>query len=75
MAVPLGGGCDLVFDPAGAWVLASRVITTPAWQLAVPVPNLPVLAGISVALQAAFGPTASPLAADLSNGWSWTFGR
>jgi hypothetical protein len=59
-------GCDLWYD-LGRSVLLYQP-TTPHWQLGVPIPLAPQLAGYAIALQAFYAPTLGPLGLDLSNG-------
>jgi len=68
-------GCSIWVDPLAFDTLASFT-TDPAgqWALALSLPNLPALAGVRFALQAAVAPTGSPLGLDLTNGLYLTLG-
>ena len=59
-------GCDAWFDLGGGQLLTTT--TTTSWQLSFPVPLVPQLAGLPIALQAFYGPTSTPIGLDLSNG-------
>lgn len=59
-------GCDAWFDPAAGILLNTS--TTVDWQVSLPIPALPQLAGYRIALQAFYAPTFSPIGLDLSNG-------
>lgn len=65
-------GCDAWFD-TGAGVLLNTS-TMVNWQVTVPIPLAPQLAGYRIALQAFFVPTFSPIGMDLSNGIWGTLG-
>ncbi len=58
--------CQAAFDP-GAWVGLHETTLTD-WTITFPLPGVPQLAGIEVALQAIYNPTNGPLGIDLSNG-------
>lgn len=60
-------GCDAWFD-FGTWMVFYLPPPGASWQVTVPLPNVPQLAGLGTALQALYGPTNSPLGTDLSNG-------
>lgn len=59
-------GCDAWFD-LGAGQLVTTT-TTVNWQISFPLPLVPQLAGLPIALQAFYGPTSTPIGLDLSNG-------
>jgi hypothetical protein len=62
-------GCDAWFDTGAGTLLATTTTTT--WQFSFGIPLLPQLAGIPLAVQAFYGPTATPIGLDLTNGvWS-----
>ncbi len=65
-------GCDAWWDLSN-WAMLNTTTTT-SWQLLVPLPNVPQLAGLDVALQAFYLPTASPVGFDLSNALWARFG-
>jgi hypothetical protein len=73
--MPVGSGCvvqlDLTTFVAVAPVAANA---TGAWSLTAGVPNLPSLAGVQLALQAALFGTAAPLGLDITNGLFATLG-
>jgi len=58
--------CFAWFAVGNATVL--QVLTAPQWNLLVPIPNLPPLVGLEVALQSYYAPTNGPLGYDLGNG-------
>ncbi len=58
--------CHAYVDLGGASVLAS--LSQPQWSLPLPLPLVPQLAGLEIALQSFHVPTAGPLGLDLSNG-------
>lgn len=74
VATNLGvAGCDAWFD-LGNWVILHRPPPGPTWTHTVPIPNAAQFAGLEVALQAFYLPTAGPLGYDLSNGIWARFG-
>lgn len=58
--------CTVWFD-LGSWV-ALHTTTQSQWSLIVPIPSIPQLAGLELALQCYYVPTSGPLGFDLSNG-------
>jgi hypothetical protein len=60
-------GCEAWFD-VGNWVLVHQPAPGPTWTVTLPLPGIPQLAGLWVALQAFYVPTNGPLGYDLSNG-------
>jgi probable HAF family extracellular repeat protein len=72
---PLGPGCAAYLDLAAPAVLAVAV-TGPdgSWSGSYPLPAVPSLSGVRVALQGVVFPTAGPLGADLTNGVHGTLG-
>jgi hypothetical protein len=58
--------CFAWFDLGAGSALAP--LTQPQWNLVLPVPAVPQLAGLEIALQSYYAPTAGPLGLDLSNG-------
>lgn len=60
-------GCDAWLD-LGTLVVLANPRSTPTWQLAMPLPNVPLLVGLEVAFQAIYAGTTGPLGMDLSNG-------
>lgn len=60
-------GCDVWFDRASFQILFAPP-AGPNWSATVPLPNVPQLAGLEVALQAIYWPTLGPQGFDLSNG-------
>ena len=58
--------CFAYFDLGAGVALAP--LSQPQWSLALPVPLVPQLAGLEVALQSYYAPTSGPLGLDLSNG-------
>jgi hypothetical protein len=59
-------GCDAWFD-FGTWTALYLPPQGTTWQLSLPLPNVPQLAGFGVALQMVYGPTNSAIGVDLSN--------
>lgn len=59
-------GCDAWFN-VNNWVIVHQPPAGPNWSYSLPLPNDARLAGISVALQAFYVPTNSPIGFDLSN--------
>ena len=59
-------GCDAWFDPGAGLLLHTS--TTVNWQVTIPIPLLPQLAGYRIAIQSFYAPTFSPIGVDLSNG-------
>lgn len=59
-------GCDAWFD-FGTWTPLYLPPQGSSWQLTVPLPNVPQLAGLGTALQMIHGPTNSAIGFDLSN--------
>jgi hypothetical protein len=47
----------------------------PGWSFQVGIPNVPLLSGFELMLQAAYAGTLSPIGFDLSNGVLWRFGN
>ncbi|MEM7199943.1 MAG: hypothetical protein AAF628_06740 [Planctomycetota bacterium] len=64
------GDCFLFLDPAGTVPLASALLTTPRWDIAIPVPLVPAREGLRVGLQVALAPTGGGI--ELTNGVFWT---
>ncbi len=65
--IPLGAStCSSAID-LGNWVTL-HTTNAAQWSIQVPVPNVPQLAGVGIALQTIYGPTGGPLGYDLSNG-------
>jgi hypothetical protein len=58
-------GCDAWWDVSN-WAMLHHPNGT-AWQFTVPIPAIPQLAGLGIALQAFYLPTSSPIGFDLSN--------
>jgi hypothetical protein len=58
--------CFAWFDLGGGFALGAP--STPTWSTSLPLPAVPQLAGLEIALQAFWAPTAGPLGYDLSNG-------
>lgn len=58
--------CYAWFDLGAGLALAT--LATPSWSVALPLPFVPQLAGLDIALQAFWSPTQGPLGYDLSNG-------
>lgn len=58
--------CNVWFDLGAATMLHGT--TRVQWSIRVPVPGVPQLAGVQVALQCFYAPTGGPLGVDLSNG-------
>ena len=70
-----GSGCYQHLATAGATPLATFTLSASgSWSGTVRVPNDPALVGLRAAVQAALGPTATPLGLDLSNGVVLAFG-
>lgn len=67
-------GCDLHIDPASL-VELHRVTLAQDWSLPVPLPDVALLVGLEVALQASYAPTVGPLGADISNAVRLRLGR
>jgi len=65
-------GCDAWFDLDNGVLLGTT--TTVDWQLPLPLPMIPQLAGYRIALQAYYVPTFAPLGFDISNGVWATLG-
>ncbi len=65
----LGASTCTAFFDVGSWAIL-HASPLPQWSVSMPVPNAPQLAGLEVALQAFYSPTAGPLGMDLSNGLS-----
>jgi FG-GAP repeat len=67
LPVNLGvAGCDAWFDLGGGQLLTTT--TAANWQISFPLPLVPQIAGLPLALQAFYGPTSTPIGLDLSNG-------
>jgi len=63
-------GCDAWFDLGGGHLLTTTA-TAPTWQFTFPLPLIPQLAGVHVAMQAFYAPSSTPIGLDLTNGiWS-----
>lgn len=58
--------CFAWFDLGAGVALAP--LTQPQWSLSLPLPLVPQFAGLEIALQSFYAPTAGPLGYDLSNG-------
>jgi hypothetical protein len=67
LPIYLGASTCTAFFDVGNWV-SLLTTTQPQWTLQIRVPGAPQLAGLAVALQAFYVPTAGPLGFDLSNG-------
>ena len=71
----LAPGCFLYLDTTSLAILTPVVAGGSSWSVPVPVPATPTLLRLRVGLQAALGPTAASLGADLTNALFWTIGR
>lgn len=60
-------GCTAWFD-VNNWLLVHQQSPSPLWTVGLPIPNIPQLAGLNIALQSFYLPTSSPIGIDLSNG-------
>ncbi|MCU0865522.1 MAG: VCBS repeat-containing protein [Planctomycetes bacterium] len=58
--------CFAWFDLGGGFALGAPSL--PTWSASLPLPAVPQLAGLEIALQAFWAPTSGPLGYDLSNG-------
>ncbi len=72
---PLAGSCSLYFDLASAAVLAPVTAVAGTFQVGVRIPSSTALLGVQVVLQAALGPSATPLGADVTQALRWSLGR
>ncbi len=61
------GGCDLAFD-FGNWITLALLPPSPSLSMPLPIPAIPQLAGIDIALQTIHFDTGGALGVDLSNG-------
>jgi hypothetical protein len=65
--VSLGfSGCYAWFDTSN-WIVAHLAAPAAQWTFSLPLPNVPQLAGVDVALQSFYVPSNSPIGLDLSN--------
>ena len=69
------GPCALYLDITTLATLAALVPAGPTWSVDVLLPDIPLLQGRKLALQAVLGPTAGPLGLDLTNAVLLTLGR
>jgi ELWxxDGT repeat protein len=71
--LPFGAGCASAVELGGIGVLTA-LPQGPAWSWSLPLPAEPALRGITIALQAWFGPSGLAAGFELSNGLLVTFG-
>ena len=70
----LRGTCINYVDPLHFAIVGMLVPTTPTWRERLPLPNIPVLHGITLAAQVWFAPSANPNGFELSNAIYLTLG-
>ncbi len=70
----LGGTCISQLDSGSLSVLQFFSPVTDSWQYSLPLPNLPVLQGITIAAQAWFEAPSNPSGVETTNGLHLTFG-
>ncbi len=71
---PSTSTCRAAVDPSAATLLAGGTTTGSQWAAALVVPDLAALRGITVAVQAAVGPSDGPGGADWTQGLALTIG-
>ncbi len=69
-----GTNCWVYFDPRSFDALLTFPATSSSWTRGLPLPADPGLKGLTAVIQAAWGPTTTPLFADLTNGVFLTLG-
>jgi ELWxxDGT repeat protein len=57
---PLGPGCHVYGNPAGAPVVTLFLVGAPSWTLPIPMPGAPVLTGVQAVFQALYGGGPTP---------------
>ena len=66
--VAAGGTCVTYVDPASLAIAYLFPSIAPTWSWTLPLPNAPLLRGITVAAQAWYGPSGNPAGFEVSNG-------